>query len=136
MKKKISKKETDIDRDNMEKEILIKIAKLLPQDIIINLPRKKITEIYNDLNKINLKEYLKIYNSYKIYIIYTFSIISITISITINEINESSDYIMISGIKSEEELKNKIDDIINRIKEGKKKKNSYFYILSKNIQNI
>jgi len=116
-----SNNKIDINEDSIEEKILKNAAKLLPQDIVSNLPiDKKIVEIYNDLNKTNLNEYLKKNDSYKIYIIYTFSIISTKI----DGIDESSNYIIISGIRSEEQLKNRIDEIINRLNTerfGKKK---------------
>ena len=102
--------------ENIKDKIFNHIYKLLPQDIIINLPDEhKIKTIYNENETFhNLKEYIEHINrikdeQFKISIIYTFS----HIRNLIEGIAENAS-IMISEIKSETQFKNYIDaKIIN-----------------------
>ena len=96
-----------------------KISNILPQDIITNLPEDNILKqrYYDKKRYTNFKEYIKDLesarqsqiNNYKISIIYTFSNISNSI-----EGADKAEQIMISEIKTEDKLKNEIDDIKNR----------------------
>ena len=87
----------------------------MPQDIIINLPEHNIIKMkyYNQKRYTNFKEYIKDLennsennNKYKISIIYTFSNITNVI-----EGYDNIDEFNISEIKTENELKNYIEDI-------------------------
>ena len=116
--------------ENIKKEILKKIVKLFPQDIIVNLPEEnELKKTYNQLEIFyNLKDYINVINNEKqnkISIIYTFS--SIVNVIEGPDLDESN-YIMISEIKSETQLSNIIDGIINK-NINLKKKNINFILL-------
>ena len=96
-----------------------KISNILPQDIIANLPEDNILKqrYYEKKRYTNFREYIKDLesakqsqiNNYKISIIYTFSNIS-----NIIEGADKTEQIMISEIKTEDKLKNEIDDIKNK----------------------
>ena len=98
-----------------------KISNILPQDIITNLPEDNpLKEKYYEKKRYtNFKEYIKDLesarqsqiNNYKISIIYTFSNIS-----NIIEGADKTEQIMISEIRTEDKLKNEIDDIKNKNK--------------------
>ena len=129
-RKKNNKINFNLENDNeiieIRQEILSKIAKLLSQDIIVNLPENKdIRKKYFEQKKYNnLQEYIKKEgHKYLISIIYTFT----NISSEIKNVDESLNSIMISTIRKEEKFKNDIDDIINRNKsKNPKMKNIIF----------
>ena len=104
--------------EEIKNKIFKKIVKLLPQDIIVNLPEENILKktFYSQHFYYNLEEYIKDINNNdekKISIIYTFS----SISSTVNEIEDVDDsFIMISEIKSEIQLSNSIEGILNKNK--------------------
>ena len=93
--------------NEIQKIIFLKIFKLLPQDIIVNLDKNNdLKELY-DKKKIyyNLKSYIEEDGlQYKISIIYTFH----RITDVINDLDDSSITKMISEIKSEIQLENLI----------------------------
>ena len=100
---------------------------MLPQDIISILPENhKIVKKYNEEKQyFNLKEYIndKEKKEYKISIIYTFS----NISSIINGINSEMKF-MVSEIKSENHLKNIIDEIKNKNENIDLEKNDNLFI--------
>jgi len=106
------------ENDIIEK-IYDKISNILPQDIITNLPEDNILKqrYYEKKRYSNFKEYIKDLesarqsqiNNYKISIIYTFSNIS-----NIIEGADKFEQIMISEIRTEDKLKNAIDDLKNK----------------------
>ena len=113
------KKEITIEQINeIKNKIFNKIFKLLPQDIIVNLENKNDKDDKDDLNLkdlclkmkryYNLEQYIKDKPEHKITIIYTFN----NIKNRIEYIDEPST-IIISEIKSEGELSNKINNIIS-----------------------
>ena len=112
-KKKVSKKD---DKEKIEeaikKKIYSKICNLLPQDIIANVKDGKIKEqYYKEKRYCNFDEYKKDLlawrkankNNYKISIIYTFSNLG-------RNIHENE--FLISEIRSENQLKSRIDEIL------------------------
>jgi hypothetical protein len=113
--------------EEIKNKIFKKIVKLLPQDIIVNLPEENILKktFYSQHFYHNLKKYIddiKDNDEKKISIIYTFS----SISSTVNEIEDVDDnFIMISEIKSEIQLNNSIEGILNK----NKLKNNKFIIV-------
>ena len=109
-----------INENDIKDNIYNKISKILPQDIIINLPDKNpIKERYYSGRRYrNFREYISdleaayknnTKENYKISIIYTFSSI-----INIIEGYNKVEQIMISEIKTEDKLKTNIDDIKNK----------------------
>jgi hypothetical protein len=107
-----------------------KIVKLLPQDIIINLPDgDEINKQYfNHKKYYDINEYFDTKEiTYKISIIYTFN--NITENISVLDIYGES--IMISDIKSEKELKKRIISIISINKKSSKPKR---YIILRFVQ--
>ena len=122
----------DLTKDNIENnnndlkiKICEKIAKLLPQDIIINLPdNNMLKKIYfEQKHYYNLSDYLKEIdsNNYNISIIYTFS--SSDIAIEGIELSSSQ---MISEIQSEKKLSNLINE---KLRQKKTKKNNNKYVV-------
>ena len=102
---------------NKQKENIIdiiydKISNILPQDIICKLPDNNvIKKKYNEEKKyFSFESYIKDkkYNNYKISIIYTFNNISNIINGANNEMK-----FMVSEIRSENQLKNEINDLKN-----------------------
>ena len=110
--------------ENIKREVIKKLSKLLPQDFIVNLPDdEKIKEEYfKNKEFYNIKDYIEKKNDiYKISIIYTFT--NYLDSITI--MDEYGDSILISDIKSERDLRKKIETIIINIRKIKKR---YIYL--------
>ena len=110
----INKKEKEIvSNEDITKKVYSKIIKMLPQDIICILPNDhKIKKKYFEEKMYYcFEKYIKdkINEKYKISIIYTFS----TIGNVIKGANSDMGF-MISEIRSENQLKNKIDEIINK----------------------
>ena len=108
----INKKE-NIDEYYIEGKIYSKISNILPQDIIINLSERNPikNKYYCEKRYNNFKEYINDINNYKISIIYTFS--SIT---SIIEGCNKIEHILISEIRTEDELISNIDSIISKNK--------------------
>ena len=111
-------KEIKIDEEKIKENVISKIYKILPQDIICILTDKNpIKEKYKSEKTFsNLKEYLKYINDinkeenkikYKISIIYTFT----SITNTVEGLNTEMRF-NVSQIRSERDLKKKIDEII------------------------
>ena len=97
--------------DDTKKKIFNKIYKLLPQDIIVNMDKgnELKTIYYEKKTYYNLKSYCNKDTLYhKISIIYTFN----SITDVIIGVEESSRFKMISEIKSEIQLLNAINNII------------------------
>ena len=120
-----SKNEKIEDKEEIKRQIYDKISKLLPQDIIINLPDTNLLKIsyFKNRHFSKLIDYLEICEKkdYKISIIYTFSFSDFSI----DGVELSSSH-MISEIQSEKMLFNLIND---KIKINKSKKNNKKYIL-------
>ena len=99
-----------IDERNLKRKLIDKIYNVLPQDIILFLPRNNIIkqQYYGYKNIFNFKDYIESeeFKKYKISLIYTFTSINDIID---GENNEMS--LFISQIRSEKEIKNKIDEI-------------------------
>ena len=106
----------------IENKIFENISKLLPQDIIINLPDKHILKDFYNKEKsfYNLYDYINDVNEehYKISIIYTFN----NVANLIDRIDEDMNYRLISEIRSEAQFKNLIEGQINN-----KKNNNNLY---------
>ena len=104
-------KNIEKEKDNIKQKIFDKIANLLPQDIIINLPNSNNLKIsyYKNERFYKLTDYLEKYNlgeiNFKISIIYTFS----SSDIVIEDIELSSSQ-MISDIQSEQQLEDLIQE--------------------------
>ena len=105
------KNEKLISKEEIQRKICDKISKLLPQDIIINLPDENPVKIsyFNNKHFFKLTDYLEMAdkNYFKISIIYTFSFSNISIEGV--ELYSSQ---MISEIQSEKNLYNLINDKI------------------------
>ena len=106
-------KNIPVNTDEIKRKVYSKITKMLPQDIICILPDNNvIKEMYYEEKKYyNFEDYITDENNknYKIAIIYTFSSIANVIKGANNEMK-----FMISEIRTENQLKNKIDEIINK----------------------
>ena len=122
----------DLKEDVIKKKIIEKIARTLPQDVIINLEDKHIIKSYYKDKKIaNYKDYIENIkltnnkenkeNKLKISIIYTFtSIIS-----NIDAIKDSNSQQIISEIKRE----NQLIGLINEKKFNNKRTDNNFFIM-------
>ena len=110
-----------IDKNDVKEKINNKISKMLPQDIICILPNNhNIKKIYIEEKKYcNLKEYINDEENkkYKISIIYSFN----NIANIIYGINNEMSF-MVSEIKSENQLKNIINEIKNKNENNKYEK--------------
>jgi len=97
--------------EDIEDRIYIKLSNILPQDIIAILKDENIIkQKYYEKNYYNFKTYIDDIkskkNNYKISIIYTFSNVASVIEGCINDMK-----FMISEIKSENQLKNRIEEM-------------------------
>ena len=113
-------KEKNINENQIKDNVINKIYKILPQDIICVLSEKNIIKKkYFELkNVFNFKDYIKEGNiKHKISIIYTYTRISNTVKGFNNEMS-----FMISKIKSEKEFINSINEIKNKNENNKLKK--------------
>ena len=121
-----------IDDNKIKKKIYSKIAKMLPQDIICILPDKSAIKgtYYKEKKYYNFEEYITDEDNkkYKISIIYTFTSIASVIEGPHNEMK-----FMISEIRSESQLKNTIDEIINKNKHNQEKEEYNIIILFEQI---
>ena len=117
-----------INENEIKDQIYGKISNLLPQDIIVNLSEnnpikkkyfeeKKYNNLISYINDLESARKNKTQENYEISIIYTFSS-------SINTIKgyDKTERIMISEIKTEEKLKNYIDDIKNKNNDEENKK--------------
>jgi len=125
-------KEKNIDEDALKEKVVNKLYKILPQDIICILPpNNKIRIKYNESKTIyNFKDYIKkeyknkeVNSRYKISIIYTFTSITNVI-----EGQNTGTKFMVSVIKSENGLKNLIDEIKKKNEYNKQEKENYISI--------
>jgi len=109
-------------KENIKENVYNKIYKILPQDIIFILQdNNEIKKRYLERKDIfNFKNYIykEEYEKYKISIIYTFTSLSKIVEGLDNEMS-----FMISEIKSEDSLKNLIDEIKIRNENNNLKKN-------------
>ena len=115
----IENKNKKASEDEIIQKIYDIISNILPQDIITNLPEDNILKkkYYDKQRYTSFKDYIKDLesarqsqnNNYKISIIYTFSNIS-----NIIEGADKTEQIMISEIRTEDKLKNAIDDFKNK----------------------
>ena len=122
-------------KDQIKKNVINKIYKILPQDIISILPEdNEIFKKYESKNVYNFSDYIKNEENkkFKISIIYTFT----NIANTVEELNADMN-LMISEIRSESEFKRKIEEKKN-VNEYNKNDNKYIYIyiLKDQIQKI
>ena len=120
----------NLKQEEIKQKIIEKIARTLPQDIIINFEDDHpIKSIYNKKNIFNFKEYISYLNKlatdkkndFKFSIIYTFS----SIISNIEGINENGSQQIISEIKRE----NHLIELINEKKFKKKKSDNNFFIM-------
>ena len=114
----------NINEEEIKEKLYTKIINLLPQDIIVILPETHIIrKIYYDKKYYNFDEYISDDDNkcYKISIIYTFS----SLSTIINGCNNEMSF-MISEIKYENQLINRIDEIKNK---NEKQEKSYNIII-------
>ena len=105
--------------------VIRKIVKLLPQDIIVNLPDDDIIkkEYFKNKKYYNIKEYMnKKDDIYKISIIYTFTNITDNIPV----LDDYGESILISEIKSEKDLKKRILIINSNYQKSPKPKRYIF----------
>ena len=112
-------------KDQIKKNVINKIYKILPQDIISILPEdNEIFKKYESKNVYNFSDYIKNEENkkFKISIIYTFT----NIANTVEELNADMN-LMISEIRSESEFKRKIEEKKN-VNEYNKNDNKYIYI--------
>ena len=108
----------DFSKDNESKEkniklnVIKKLVKILTQDIIINLHNEeKIKKEYFKSKKVyNIRDYIKEKDDiFKISIIYTFYNIADNIPV----LDDYGESIFISEVKSEKDLRKRIQDIIS-----------------------
>ena len=122
-------------KNDIKTKVISKLVKLLPQDIIVNLPEKeKIKEEYFRNKKFyNLEDYICDNNENipKISIIYTFNNIADNIQI----MEQYGESIFISDIKSENDLWKKIQTDINK-KTNKIKRFIYLRFTQSNSQKL
>ena len=106
-------KEKNIDEDKLKENVINRIYKTLPQDIICVLQNNNIIKKkYNEMKNIfSFKYYINSNENkkHKISIIYTFTSISNTVEGLNNEMS-----FMISKVRSEKEFINSIDEIKNK----------------------
>ena len=119
---KNNKKKIDESNENtISERVYNKISKMLPQDIISILPEYHIikNKYFEEKKYYNLKEYINDEENkrYKISIIYTFN----NIANIINGINHEMSFI-VSEIKTENQLKNKINELKLRNENNKYEK--------------
>ena len=109
--------EDKIDEKKIRENVIDKIYKILPQDIIAILPNNNILRntYFDKKNIFNFNDYIndENYQKYKISIIYTFTT-------SVDGLNSGMSF-MISEIKSENDFKTKIDEIKNYYKDDEKK---------------
>ena len=111
IKLKKEKKINNVSEDEIEEILYSKIINLLPQDIITILPEDhNIRKLYDDKKYTNFQEYISDEDnkSFKISIIFTFTNLS---TVIVGSNNETS--FMVSDIKDENQLINKIDELKN-----------------------
>ena len=127
--KKGKKKIEESEKNDIKEKIFSKISYLLPQDIITVLPKNnEIKKKYEDKKYNNFKLYLNDLNhkviNYKISIIYTFS----GIADHIEGFDNNEMEFMISEIGKENQLKEKLEEIITRNENKVEPKNNVILI--------
>ena len=119
--------EYKIDEMKLREVVINRIYKILPQDIICILPERNIIRQYYNDNIIfyNFKDYINEEENrkYKISIIYTFT----NISDVVEGLNKKMN-LMATEIRSENGLKNLIEEIKNKNENNKSKKEFNIYI--------
>ena len=119
--------ENKIDIEKLREEVINKIYKILPQDIICILPESNIIRQYYNKSTIfyNLKDYINEEENkkYKISIIYTFT----SITDIVVGLNKEMSF-MVSIIRSEDELKYLIEKIKCKNESNKLKKEFNIFI--------
>ena len=110
IKLKKEKKINNVYEEEIEEILYNKIINLLPQDIITILPEDhNIRKLYDDKKYTNFQDYISDEdNKFKISIIYTFTSLSTVIAGSNNDMS-----FMVSEIKDEHQLINKIDELKN-----------------------
>ena len=137
----LENKKEAINEDDIKERIYNKICNILPQDIITNLPernpiknryfgQKKFNNFNSYLNNLESARKSNSRDNYKISIIYTFSRIT-----NIIEGYNKTERIMISEIKTEDKLKNDIDDIKNKNRNEDEKKHIILINFEQNNSN-
>ena len=120
----------EIDEEQLRERVIDKIYKILPQDIVVILSKKNILrkKYIEKKNIYNFNDYIKEeYKKYKISIIYTFTN-------TVDGLTSGMSF-LISEIRSENELKNLIDEIKDKYK-NKEKKYICIHFEQSNSKNI
>ena len=121
--------------DNLRENVLNKIYKILPQDIISILPDNNSIKLkYCELKKTyNFEDYINDEENkkYTITIIYTFT----SITNTVKGLNKKMSF-MVSQLKSEDNLKNRITDIKIENKNNTKEKKIYIEFEQSNSDKI
>ena len=119
--------ENKIDIEKLKEIVINKIYKILPQDIICILPENNIIKKYYNNNIIfyNFKDYINEYKNkkYKISIIYTFT----SIDNMIEGLNQKMRF-LVAEIRSEDGLKNLIEEIKYKNESNKSEKEFNIYI--------
>ena len=120
-------KTENIDEEMLKKNVVEKIFRILPQDILAILPKSNIIQqkYLESENFYNFKDYISKEDKkkYKISIIYTFT----SISSKVEGLNNDVSFI-ISEIKSEKGFQIKLDEIKNRNENNELKKEDYICI--------
>jgi len=116
-----------IDAEKLRENVINKIYKILPQDIISILQENNIIRIYYNENPIfyNFRDYINEEENkkYKISIIYTYT----SIANIVEGLNKGMSF-MVSEIRSEDGLKRLIEEIKNKNENNKLKKEYNIYI--------
>ena len=130
--KKKKTNDNEIEKE-IEDKIFSKISKILPQDIIAILNEKNVIQekYFNEKKYYNLKDYIQDLkesrrtniNNYKISIIYTFN----NIATNIDSFNSNMKF-MISEIRTENQLKIKIDEIKSQYENNEEESNKIILI--------
>ena len=123
----LKKNNNKINENEINEKIYNKIIKILPQDIICILPENHIIrkKYYEEKKYYNFKNYItdEENKKFKISIIYTYN----SIASRIDGINNKMKFI-ISEIKTEDQLRNKIEEIKNINEANKLEKNYNIFI--------
>ena len=120
-------KTENLDEEKLKENVIDKIYRILPQDILAILPKNNIIKkkYLESENYYNFKDYMskEDIKKYKISIIYTFTSISNKVEGLNNDVSFN-----ISEIKSEKGFQVKLDEIKNRNENNELKKEDYICI--------